>query len=405
MKKTFTSLLLALAISGTLQAQTIADFETPLPSNDTSYLETFSTDGEYAFTSGNITCKGYIQYGGTYLNGFNYSNRQNDSVGNWLNQWSAITASGYNSNNYGIAYLEGDYNDFTQSQIFNINLEGNALGKHILGTYIVNTTYTSKWIEDNYEIGDYLNLNIKGYKNGVLSTDSVVFTLAHKDSTSLTLINDWQWLDLTSLGAVDSIALQMRTNNTLTPFYFAFDNFTTTDGICPSAVDVTINNITTQSATLNWKNIAGLYATHYEIAIDTFHTDEPGNTTNIVTVGNQTNFDFTNLEPNTNYTAHLRTICTDTNAVWQKISFNTQATNIHPIYVSQINIYPNPTTGMVYLDTKELVETVQIFNIQGKKIAQFFNTNTLDITNLPTGNYLVTIKTNTATLQQLIQKQ
>ena len=268
-------LITSLAVS----AQTVSTFENlVLPGTDTSYLETLSTDGEYPFESGNAKFAGSIQYGGTYQTKFNYSNRQNDTTASWTNQWSVISASGKSSANYGIAYLESDYANFAISQPLGFNLINNAVGEPILGTYINNNTYGYLWMKDNYAAGDYLKLTATGYLSGIATDEAVEVNLANY-AQDTTLIKDWTWLDLTPLGAVDSVSIQMSSNNTSTPYYFAFDNLTTSDGICPEIDTLIVKNIIGANADFEWSTLGNSFVSRYEFGVDEQNTPEPNSST------------------------------------------------------------------------------------------------------------------------------
>lgn len=393
-KKSIIALSLLFAPLGII-AQTTADFELTLPSQDTSYLETLSIDGSYPFTVGNISLVGKVDYGGTYFTGFNYSNRQNDSVGNWLNSWSAITASGYNSNTYGIVYLESDYNDFFKSQINTIKLVNNAIGNYVMGTYLTNSTWAYKWIEENYATGDYIDLVFKGYHNGVVGTDSVVVSLADYRSTSLDIIKEWTWVDLTPLKQVDSLTIQMFTSNSFTPMYLAFDDFITSDGVCPNATNVTASGIDENSATITWNNNASHFAIEYDIAIDTSNTNEPHANTTIQTLSD-TFFVVNGLAPNTAYTAHIRTKCDGDTTNWQKINFSTKALGIASTTSLMASIYPNPASQILKATVaNERIASIRVYSLQGQMLKQENNTNQISLQQLASGNYIVEIITQT----------
>ena len=86
---------------------------------------------------------------------------------------------------------------------------------------------------------DYFLLTIKGYHDGELVADSVDFYLADyrfDDNTQDYIVKDWTYVDLLSLGPVDSLQFSLSsTDNGMfgmnTPAYFVMDNFTTTDGL------------------------------------------------------------------------------------------------------------------------------------------------------------------------------
>ncbi len=56
-----------------------------------------------------------------------------------------------------------------------------------------------------------------------------------------------------------------------------------------------------------------------------------------------------------------------------------------------IRIYPNPTNSVLYIETNVEVATIEVFNLLGVKVVKFKATNEIDIANLSSGVYLLTI--------------
>jgi len=52
-----------------------------------------------------------------------------------------------------------------------------------------------------------------------------------------------------------------------------------------------------------------------------------------------------------------------------------------------LNIFPNPTKGIVTFSATEQISSIEIYNLTGQKVATFNNTNTIDISNLSNGIY------------------
>ena len=80
---------------------------------------------------------------------------------------------------------------------------------------------------------DWFFITIKGYTGGNLTTDSVNFYLADYRFTNNTqdyIVKDWRWVDLTSLGNIDSVSFTLSSSDVgaygiNTPAFFAIDNF------------------------------------------------------------------------------------------------------------------------------------------------------------------------------------
>ncbi|CAG5081693.1 LamG-like jellyroll fold domain-containing protein [Parvicella tangerina] len=56
-----------------------------------------------------------------------------------------------------------------------------------------------------------------------------------------------------------------------------------------------------------------------------------------------------------------------------------------------VTAYPNPTTGLIYLT--ENASLIKVYTLTGKLISSFNNTNTVDLSNLSRGIYLIEINT------------
>jgi len=73
------------------------------------------------------------------------------------------------------------------------------------------------------------------------------------------------------------------------------------------------------------------------------------------------------------------------------ITISNQGIGIQEDAVQQVEVFPNPTTGKVTFDTDIKIENIEIFNLTGELVSNYFNTNTIDISQLPNGIYLAKI--------------
>src|SRR5690606_32804737 len=60
--------------------------------------------------------------------------------------------------------------------------------------------------------------------------------------------------------------------------------------------------------------------------------------------------------------------------------------------ISEVTIYPNPTTGILNFNSKSEIQNVVLFDLSGRKISEF-NSSQINISSLPKGIYLVKIST------------
>ncbi len=238
MNKISLSILLLASLCFTkLQSQTVSTFDSLQLAQDSFWNGSASPLGS-SFKSGNAIFSNYYDtsYGGFWSDGWAYSNMTDSTSPGFNNLFSAKPGKGFaNSANYAIGQ---------QNAI--IRLSGKALGKVVSGFYITNSTYAYYSMRDGDFISkkfggdtgtdkDYFKLKIQKYYGGALSNDSVVFYLADfrsADSTKDYIVNNWRWVDLTSLGNVDSLTFKLSSSDNgqfgmNTPAFFCMDNFTT----------------------------------------------------------------------------------------------------------------------------------------------------------------------------------
>ncbi len=88
---------------------------------------------------------------------------------------------------------------------------------------------------------------------------------------------------------------------------------------------------------------------------------------------------------------------------------NNSITDVPAVNTGTIKIYPNPTTGLLTIETGENKATIGIYNIYGSllKLQQLTgNINQTDISNLAAGTYIIKVVTNSGQQkEQLIIKK
>jgi hypothetical protein len=236
-KFAFTYLLLFAMMTNANAQLVIADFEDLDLQPDTCWYGVDSTGG---FTSGELFFANKFSDWGVYTSwaGFAYSNKIDTITPGFGNQYSAY--SGYahdSSSNFGIYYNDG-------MSTYRMSRGPSLANDTIAGVYITNDTYaalsmkegdafTKKFGGTSGDDPDWFVLTVYAYKNGVKKTDTVDFYLADYRFSNNSLdyiVKDWTWVDLHSLGKIDSLEFKLRsTDNGLygmnTPAYFCFDNF------------------------------------------------------------------------------------------------------------------------------------------------------------------------------------
>lgn len=229
------------------QAQTVATFDDLyLSKADTFYVDYSASNTDVGFYDG--LCYFPCVYDTTWTinasaadtvidsfwsSGFAYSNMRDTVTPGYTNQYAAVTDSGYNSSIYAVATGQQNY----------MYLIGLASEKPLAGMYVTNATYAYRSMLNGdafakkFGNGDWFKLTIRGYKNGALKNDSVEFYLADFRSANPAqhyILNTWQYVDLSSLGGVDSVTFSLSSTDNgqfgmNTPAYFCIDNVTTSE--------------------------------------------------------------------------------------------------------------------------------------------------------------------------------
>ncbi len=74
------------------------------------------------------------------------------------------------------------------------------------------------------------------------------------------------------------------------------------------------------------------------------------------------------------------------------------------IIKSNINLYPNPTTGVIHVEASDIVN-IDVYSIDGKIINSFGKTSEIDLSEFPNGIYLISVETeNERIVEKVIKK-
>jgi len=75
--------------------------------------------------------------------------------------------------------------------------------------------------------------------------------------------------------------------------------------------------------------------------------------------------------------------------------------NIEEFEKNAVRIYPNPTSGLIYIDAADVTK-VQVFDISGKIIKEIKNTAQIDVSGIAQGIYLLKLFVNEGTVTHKI---
>lgn len=415
--KKFTLSLFTLFVSTFLIAQTVSTFESLNLSADSywngSDLSGGFTDGSAFFANDYDTA--YFSW-----SGFSYSNMKDSATAGWANQYSAITASGYNgSANYVVADEYGNAK---------VTLTGSATGKLVNGFYVTNATYAYLSMRDgdlfSKKFGgatgtdaDWFKLTAKGWLNGTQKNTTVEFYLADfrsADSTEDYIVRDWRWVNLQPLGNVDSLQFFLSSSDTgqwgmNTPAYFCIDNFTTADAVnvAPVAandfVSVWYDNDTLISV-LN--NDFDTTATPLTVTV-TSGPLIPGATAAVDGNGNIL------------YTPAIGVVAVDTLyynvcdgeglCASARVVVNVQSlTGVEEVAEVKANVFPNPFANSLNVRLSESALSVQLMDINGQMVYESTtggNEISLNTSELASGAYFLKVITASSSFAKRIVKQ
>ncbi len=279
----------------TVLAQTNSSFE-DLNLAPNSFWDGSATPNGTTFTSGNAIFPNNYSGFGYWASGWAYSNTKDSTTAGFGSLFNAVTASGFDgSSTYAIGQ---------QGSV--INLNPTAIGKGINGFYVTNTTYAALSMRDGDSFAkkfggttgndpDFFKLLIRKWQNGAIAADSVEVFLADfraANNTQDYILKNWQWVDLSPLGNVDSLSFELKSSDVgnfgiNTPTFFCIDNFITTDAfVTTNNQDSTADNVVIfPNPTSNIATIRLLDANDDTAKINV--TDIMGKTIDTIFVANQ----------------------------------------------------------------------------------------------------------------------
>lgn len=233
--------VLAFAIHS-LFAQTTASFEDFNLAVDSSLN---GSDLAGGYSNGNLFFPNTYDTQFNAWSGFSISAKTDVTTPGFMNDLSCIAGEGaLNSTTYAVGYFQ--FPSYEQT----IHLTGNARGGAMEGMYVNNSTYAYLSMRDGDSFAkkfggitgddpDFFKLKIQKYLNGVVGNELVEFYLADfrfSDNAQDYIINEWTYVDLSTLGNADSLLLTLESSDNgqfgiNTPTYVCLDEISTKDGL------------------------------------------------------------------------------------------------------------------------------------------------------------------------------
>ena len=167
------------------------------------------------------------------------------------------------------------------------------------------------------------------------------------------------------------------------------------DGIaCPAPTDLTVTDITTNSADINWT--ADASENEWEIKYGPTAFDPTTSGTSVMDNNGTPGETLTDLLPNSSYDVYVRAICNlDTQSDYTgPESFITEMLSTPDIAFGNFTFYPNPVKNEMDLKANFPIEKVIIYNLLGQEVIGVEGDNphlTLNLSSLQQGVYFMKV--------------
>ncbi len=168
-------------------------------------------------------------------------------------------------------------------------------------------------------------------------------------------------------------------------------NFTTTQEsvTCDMPTEVMVTDVTTNTATVSWTAPANTSVNGYQVKLYNSVTHEVS-----FTETTNTSEALSGLTPGITYYVYVRSVCgTDNQSEWtESVNFTTLQTSIEKVMADgDTRIYPNPFTNVVIISDIANVSSIEVLNAVGTVVKISKPKQELNMSNLPSGMYLINI--------------
>jgi hypothetical protein len=358
-----------------------------------------------------------------FWSGWACSNVSDNKTPGWMNQYSAITGEGFDgSENYGVAYATNP------SVITFIENKAHA----VEGFFVSNSSYaalsmmygddfTKKFGGEEGSDPDFFRLDIWGSKGGI-ATDTLEFYLADfRSDSSLEdyILNTWQWVDLSSLGKVDSLLFGLASSDMgdwgmNTPGYFCLDHLHVLPDAAPYVANPLEDFILMSDGRDTILDLGPVFS----------DPDDPDDSITLSILSNsnedllKASLDGKELTLSGKIQL-LKSTYEEIELVVEGKSGGLTAMDtlvvsldwpggINDLTGANISLFPNPNRGsfVIQSDSPQKLD-VTIFSMTGTRVYEnpdFVRGQEVDLQELPSGPYIVRIRKDSKVFQTMIQK-
>jgi len=238
-----TAVLIAL-FTNAFNAQTTFDFESlVIPEN--GYWN--GSDESGFFGNSEITFSN--SYNSTYQSWSEFSYAYDTITSDVQYALYTQQREAFSGNIFGVGFVPSDWEGGTYDNIpIKIGFDNT---KNISSIYIANDSTTvdiivngNSYGTEPFSDGDYFKILISGINGTTPTNDTIKYYLADYRNGQTLILNDWKKIDLSSLGAIDTLVFNLESSDVgsygmNTPAYFCMDNITYTS---TSSIENTANN-------------------------------------------------------------------------------------------------------------------------------------------------------------------
>ena len=89
---------------------------------------------------------------------------------------------------------------------------------------------------------------------------------------------------------------------------------------------------------------------------------------------------------------------------YSSLSVNGTALGLDDLSFSDIMIYPNPATDIIFVGGIQNIKSIKIYSILGSLEKEVFNTNQVDISELSTGIHFIKVDNGTVFTKKMIKQ-
>lgn len=338
---------------------------------------------------------------GNWWSGFAWSNQTSSEFNSLNDQYHSAVGGGHESAQYLVSFVDS----YTPNYI---DITNRKAGDVIRGFYITNAAYTYSSVlngdgySEKFEKGDFLKLIVIG-KHADNTTSQVEYYLADYRSENTAehyAVNTWEWLDLSSLGAVTELkfAIEGSQNNNyglLTPSYFCMDDFNGEQAIAEASIDAL--KVGSQEVELlgYFDGFVAEAATDYSLVSEELENME------VKLNGGKLLVDVKNSGTSV---VLIRAIQNGKNRL-VRLTLNAVVDGIDEITSGEVMVYPVPATDCLTVESGWGNYSIELFTMDGRKILHYESKQAvveLPVGEYARGNYILKISSEKGCVQQHI---